>query len=179
MGVPYVPIVGLVGTSLLEKRTDMKICADPFDGQTLTVVAKALRPDVAVFHVQKADAEGNVSTGYASDNVLLAEASRLVIVTAEEIVERVTEKEAEGSFMPGIFVHRVVHAPFGAHPGACPGRYPVDKAHMADYVRASADDASFAAYLRRTVLEVPHHAAYVERFVPLSWRQPARLAAGD
>ena len=86
MGVPYVPIVGLVGTDLLKRRDDMKICVDPFDGKTRSVVAKALRPDVALFHVQAADPEGNVSAGYPSDNVLLAEASRTVIVTAEHIV---------------------------------------------------------------------------------------------
>ncbi len=178
MGVPYVPIVGLVGTDLLKRREDMKICVDPFDGKTKTVVARALRPDVAVFHVQKADRFGNVSTGYASDNVILAEASRTVIVTAEEVVDRLAEKEAIGTFMPGILVDTVVHAPCGAHPAGCPGLYGPDRVHMAEYVKAAKDDASFAAYLRRVVFDVPNHEAYIERFVPKAPAKPL-LAAGD
>jgi glutaconate CoA-transferase subunit A len=178
MGVPYVPIVGLVGTDLLKRREDMVIAIDPFDGKTKTVVAKALRPDVAVFHAQKADRQGNVSCGYDAEVVTLAEASKHVIVTAEIIVERLTEKEATGAFIPGIHVDAVAHAPFGAHPAGCVGLYGPDKVHMAQYVAASQDDALFDEYLRTYVLGVKDHDEYVERFVPRNWRQPAR-AIGD
>jgi glutaconate CoA-transferase subunit A len=166
MGVPYVPVLGLVGTDLLKRRDDMVIAVDPFDGKTKTVVAKAMRPDVALFHVHKADRQGNVSCGYEVEAVMLAEASRHVIVTAETIVERLTEKEATGAFIPGIHVDAVVHAPLGAHPAGCAGLYAPDKAHMVEYVAASQDDASFAEYLRTYVLAVTDHDEYVERFVP-------------
>jgi glutaconate CoA-transferase, subunit A len=178
MGVPYVPIVGLVGTDLLKRRDDMKICADPFDGKTKSVVAKALRPDVALFHVQAADADGNVSTGYPSNDVLLAEASRTVIVTAERIVERLRERDAVGTYLPAILVDVVVHAPFGAHPAGCPGEYGPDPVHMAEYVKSSRDDASFADYLKRVVFDVPNHEAYIERFLPKTLTEPLR-EAGD
>lgn len=178
MGVPYVPIVGLVGSSLLKRRDDMKICVDPFDGKTRSVVAKALRPDVALFHVQAADPDGNVSAGYFSDDVLLAEASRTVIVTAERIVERIRERDAVGTYLPGIHVDAVVRAPFGAHPAGCPGEYGPDPVHMADYVRSSRDDESFADYLKRVVFDVPNHEAYIERFVPKALTGPLQ-AAGD
>lgn len=178
MGVPYVPVIGLVGTDLLERRDDMVIAVDPFDGKTRSVVAKALRPDVAVFHAQKADRQGNVSCGYEAEAVILAEASKHVIVTAETIVDRLTEKEATGAFIPGIHVDAVAHAPFGAHPAGCAGLYGPDKIHMARYVAASQDDASFDEYLKLYVLDVTNHDDYVERHVPRDWRQPAR-AAGD
>jgi len=178
MGVPYVPVLGLVGTDILKRRDDMTVAVDPFDGRTLTVVAKAMLPDVAVFHAHKADRQGNVSCGYDAEVVLLAEASAHVIVTAETIVERLTEKEATGAFIPAIHVDAVAHAPFGAHPAGCDGLYGPDKAHMARYVAASRDDASFAEYLRAHVLEVTDHDEYVERFVPREWREPARAAGG-
>ena len=178
MGVPYVPIVGLAGTDLLKRRDDMVIAVDPFDGKTKSVVAKALRPDVAVFHAQKADRHGNVSCGYEAEVVILAEASKHVIVTAETIVERLTEKEAAGAFIPGIHVDAVAHAPFGAHPAGGAGPSRPGKGPMAEYGGASRDDASFEEYLRTYVLGVKDHDEYVERFVPRNWRQPARAAGG-
>jgi glutaconate CoA-transferase subunit A len=176
MGVPYVPVVGLVGTDLLKRRDDMVIAVDPFDGKTKTVVAKALRPDVAVFHAQTADRHGNVSCGYDAEVVILAEASKYVIVTAERIVDRITEKDAKGAFIPGIHVDAVAHAPFGAHPAGCTGLYAPDKVHMREYVLASKDDASFDAYLRKYVHGVKNHQQYIEQFVPLEWREPVRAA---
>ena len=172
MGVPYVPIVGLVGTDILKRRDDMVIAVDPFDGKTKSVVAKALRPDVAVFHAQVADRHGNVSCGYDTEAVMLAEASRHVIVTAERIVDQLTEKEAKGTFIPSIHVDAVAHTPFGAHPAGCFGLYGPDKVHMREYVIASKDDASFEAYLQKYVLSAKDHAHYVEQFVPLAWREP-------
>ena len=171
MGVPYVPVIGLVGTDLLTRRDDMVLAADPFGEGKVTVVAKAMRPDVAVFHVDKADIHGNVSCGYHVEAVILAEASRHVVVTAEEVVDRLTEDDAVGTFIPSILVHTVAHAPFGAHPGGFTGRYKPDGAAMKAYVVASRDDASFAAYLEEHVFGTRSHEDYVERFVPGGLRQ--------
>ena len=166
MGVPYVPVLGLVGTDLFKRRDDMVLAPDPFGEGSVTVVAKAMRPDVAVFHADKADRYGNVSCGYPSEAVILAEASRHVIVTAEEIVDRITESDAVGTFLPSILVDEVVHARFGAHPGGLTGRYAPDREAMTQYVAASRDDASFAAYLDTHVFGTRDHDEYVERFVP-------------
>ena len=171
MGVPYIPVIGLVGTDLLKRRDDMVLAPDPFDGKTFSVVARAMRPDVAVFHVHKADRHGNVSCGYPVEAVILAEASRHVIVTAEEVVDQLAEKDAIGTFVPSILVDTVVHAPFGAHPAGLTGRYGPDKIHMAGYVAAARDDAAFAEYLRKHVFDVASHAEYVERFVSHELRQ--------
>lgn len=177
MGVPYVPIVGLVGTDLLKRRDDMVIAPNPFEPSVKTVVAKALRPDVAVFHAQMADRFGNVSFGYEVEAVMLAEASKHVIVTVERIVDHVlTEKESKGAFMPQIHVNDVVHAPYGAHPAGCVGVYGPDKIHMREYVVASRDDAAFAQYVNTHVHEVANHEEYVDRFVPLEWKQTLKVS---
>ena len=129
-------------------------------------------------HVRTADRQGNVSCGYASENVILAQASKTVIVTAEEIVERVTEKEAVGTWMHSIDVDVVVHAPRGAHPAGMPGVYDVDRGHMAEYVEASKTEEGFAAYLQKYVHDVTSHSEYVERYVRDA-RPTARDAADD
>ncbi|MCA3072017.1 MAG: hypothetical protein ING77_14180 [Rhodocyclaceae bacterium] len=171
MGVPYVPVIGLVGTDLLARRDDMVVAPDPFgDGPNgsgkKSVVARAMRPDVAVFHAQCADRAGNVSFGYHVEAVMLAEASAQVVVTVEEIVDRVTEKTADGAFLPSILVDAVVHAPFGAHPGGLTGRYPVDRDAMRAYAAAAQSDETFASWLDEHVFGVDDQADYVERFVP-------------
>jgi glutaconate CoA-transferase, subunit A len=171
MGVPYVPVIGLVGTDLLKRRDDMVLAPDPFGEGKVSVVAKAMRPDVAVFHVDRADRQGNVSCGYAAEVVILAEASHHVVVTAEEIVDEVTVADAVGTFIPSILVDTVVHAPFGAHPGGFGGRYAPDAAAMKEYVSASRDDVVFAAYLDTHVFSVPGHGEYIERFVPWAARE--------
>lgn len=172
MGVPYLPVIGLVGTDLLRNREDMQVLPDPFDPSRKTVVAKAYRPDVCLVHALRADCEGNVDLGRANDDVILAEASARVIVTAEEIVERV-ERPAHGGFLPGILVDAVVEAPFGAHPAAFPGRYPVDRESLAEYCEAAKDARAFAAYLDGTVHRLDSHTDYVVRFVPAAWRAGA------
>jgi glutaconate CoA-transferase subunit A len=53
--------------------------------------------------------------------------------------------------LPSAFVHSVVEAPFGAHPTSSGGLYEADDVHLAEYVKASADAASFANYLERYV----------------------------
>jgi glutaconate CoA-transferase subunit A len=174
MGVPYVPVIGLVGTDLLARRDDMVVAPDPFGSGVKSVVARAMRPDVAVFHAQCADRSGNVSFGYHVEAVMLAEAAAQVVVTVEEIVERVTEKTADGAFLPSILVDAVVHAPFGAHPGGLTGRYPVDREAMRAYAAASQSDETFAAWLDEHVFGVDDQADYVERFVPDAIRGSGR-----
>jgi len=182
MGIPYVPVIGLAGTDLLARRDDMKLLPDPFEPERKTVVARSLRPDVALFHGLKADRAGNVHFGYANDNVLLAEASRTVIVTVEEVVDELTPEERAETFLPGILVDVVVPARYGAHPAAAPGAYPMDDEHLTWYAAQSRSDEDFAAYLQETVFSVADHEAYVERFVPQGWGQSGQLRlqqAGD
>jgi hypothetical protein len=49
------------------------------------------------------------------------------------------------------------------------GRYDPDKAAMQEYVAASRDDTSFAAYLERYVFEASFE-EYLERYVPHATR---------
>jgi glutaconate CoA-transferase, subunit A len=182
MGIPYVPVIGLAGSDLLRRRDDMKLLPDPFHPERKTVVAQALTPDVALFHGLRADRAGNVHFGYPNDNTLLAEASRTVIVTVEELVDELAPADRAATFMPGILVHGVVEARYGAHPAIAPGAYPLDGEHLTWYAAQAGSDAAFADYLRQTVFDLADHAAYVQRFVPEGWGQRGQLrlqAAGD
>jgi glutaconate CoA-transferase subunit A len=174
MGVPYIPVRGLAGTDVFERRDDMMLDRNPFAPDETYVVALAQNPDVAVLHARKADRDGNALLRRHGEDVMIAQASNRVIVTAEEIVDRVTPDDEGGQYISAINVTAVVHAPGGAHPTAVDGYYDMDRAHIEEYIAASTDDASFRAYLDRYVLgrtEVEYQ-ALVHAPAPAPLREP-------
>lgn len=152
MGVPYIPVRGLAGTDVFARRTDMMIVHNPFDPDEKTVVAMAINPDVAICHAIKADRWGNAVFRRGGDELLIAQASAKVIVTAEEIVDQVTGNDPDGVFISSLNVTAVVHTPHGAHPTAVPGKYEMDREHIKEYIAASRSDATFRAYLEKYVI---------------------------
>lgn len=162
MGVPYIPVRGLAGTDVFERRDDMIMAPNPFDPDEVTVVALAQNPDVALLHATKADAEGNALLRKHGEDVMVAQASSKVIITAEEIVDRVTIDDPDGHFISTINVSAIVHAPNGAHPTAVDGYYDMDREHIQKYLECSTDDESFQRYLAQYVLGVSEQ-EYQER----------------
>src|SRR5579864_5593886 len=86
MGVPFMPTYSTLGSDLLKKNGNLREFPSPVNEEKLVAV-RALRPDVAILHVQRADAQGNAhiwgSLGVAVDG---ARAARKIILVAEEIV---------------------------------------------------------------------------------------------
>lgn len=153
MGLPYAPIRGLIGSDLFRRRDDVGVAPNPFDPDEETVVVKAINPDVGVFHGLKADRTGNVLLRWHPDNedIVVARASRRVIVSVEDIVDEVSPRDPEGTYLPTLNVTAVVHAPGGAYPTGVPGRYDMDREHIMEYLQASASDGAFRAYLDKYV----------------------------
>ncbi len=140
MGVPFLPVKGIIGTDLVDvhvKLGNWKVIEDPFGGGKILAV-KALKPDVAVIHVQKADRYGNSSIeGSRFEDVYKAKGAKKVIVTAEEIVPTDYFKEhPERNTIPYFYVDAVVHTPKGAYPTACPNYYPSDYDEVRRYLAA-------------------------------------------
>lgn len=164
MNVPFVPVRGLLGTDYMRVRPDFKEIANPYDPAERIALVPAIAPDVAVFHGWQGDRSGNVVTSAASDARLIAQASRRVIATVEELVDGdLARQPVRGALVTGIHVTAVAPAPRGAHPTACHGRYPVDREHLRRYMEAAASDATFKAYLDRYVLGTRDHAEYLAR----------------
>jgi glutaconate CoA-transferase, subunit A len=166
-GMPFLPVKSMAGTDLtaLQRRDRPKYAQvkSPFDGQDVGVVS-ALRPDVAVVHVNKVDEQGN-GIVYGAMSVVDAQvrSARRVIVTAERVVSAAdVVAESQLVAVPGIFVDRVVHTPFGSHPGGMYAEYDEDLEHMAEYYEASRDPATLEAYLKRYVFGKDDHAEYLD-----------------
>lgn len=139
MGLPFLPVKGIIGTDLVElheKLGNWKIINDPFGGGEIVAV-KAIVPDVAVIHVQKADRHGNASLeGSRFEDVYKAKAAKNLIITAEEIVPTDYFKEnPERNTIPYCYTTAVVHVPKGAYPTACPNYYPPDYEEVLRYLK--------------------------------------------
>lgn len=151
-GVPFMPVAGMVGSDLLDAR-GFRTVVDPYGGGEV-VAAQAIVPDVAVIHVQEADGQGNARiVGTRFEDVLMAQAARHVIVTAERIVDGVRfEATPEVVAIPGFMVAAVVEAPRGAWPCSCAGEYPQDDDFLAEYVRASQSPERFSSFVEERIL---------------------------
>ena len=150
MGIPFIPIRGIFGSDLLNigiQQGNYRVTKDPFTGEDIVAV-KAIEPDVALIHAQRADSYGNVQIwGGRFEDVWKAKAARKVIVSAEEIVDHeVIRLEPHKTTLPYPYVEAVVHLPKGAYPASCYGVYNADYGHVRDYVQAVKDNR-FLEYL--------------------------------
>jgi glutaconate CoA-transferase, subunit A len=156
--VPYLPTVTLLGSDILKTNPAL----DRVDG---LVHVQALKPDVAILHVQRADAAGRAHAwgpmGLAEEAGLAAER---VILSAEELVdEEVTLSDPNRILLPETKVTAVVHEPGGAHPSPVQGHWMRDHAFYRDYAERSRTGDGFNEWLAEWVLGIPDRAAYLRR----------------
>ena len=158
-GSPYIPTVTLLGSDILSTNPDLRLV----DGH---VQVAALRPDVAVIHVQRADAHGHAHAwgplGITEEAALAA--ARVIVVCEELVDSRVLLSDPNRILLPESKVAAVVHEPGGAHPAPLQGHWGRDHAAHRVYAERSRTPEGFAAWLQEWVLDVPDRAAYMDRF---------------
>jgi glutaconate CoA-transferase subunit A len=163
LGVPFLPTYATLGSDLLKKNGNLREFSSPVSEEKLVAV-RALRPDVAILHVQRADAQGSAhiwgSLGVAVDG---ARAARKMIVVAEEIVELgVISSDPNRTLVPGFLVEAVVHEPGGAHPSPVQGYYGRDHAFFAQYHEQTRRVEDFEDWLAQWVLRVGDRGEYLK-----------------
>ena len=163
LGVPFLPTYATLGSDLLKKNGNLREFSSPVSEEKLVAV-RALRPDVAILHVQRADAQGNAhvwgSLGVAVDG---ARAARKVILVVEEIVEpSVIASDPNRTLVPGFLVSAVVHEPGGAHPSPVQGYYGRDHSFFAEYHEQTRRLEDFEKWLTRWVVRMPGRVEYLK-----------------
>jgi glutaconate CoA-transferase, subunit A len=164
LGVPFLPTYATLGSDLLKKNGNLREFSSPVSEEKLVAV-RALRPDVAILHVQRADAQGNAhiwgSLGVAVDG---GRAARKIIIVAEEIVEpSVISSDPNRTLVPGFLVEAVVHEPGGAHPSPVQGYYGRDHAFFARYHEQTRRAEDFEDWLARWVMRVSDRSEYLKQ----------------
>ncbi len=155
-GVPFLPLRGLIGSDILAHQPGWRTIENPFaDGPDDPIVLlPAVAPDVALFHAEAADSEGNVWIGRRRELATLAHAARRCLVTVERLHDGsfFEDETLAAGALPALYVSGIAEAPRGAWPLGFGDLYPDDSAHLRDYLRLAASDEGFADYLSRFVL---------------------------
>ncbi len=173
-GLPFLPMNPTGAGDLEKANPQFRRVIDPYSGREVATVP-ALNPDVAIVHVQRADAEGNCHLwGILGEQKEAAFASKRVIITAEEIVEAVViRSDPNRTMIPGLVVSAVCHVPHCAHPSYTQGYYDRDNAFYLEWDRISADPARVKSWLDEWVYDVKDREEYWEKLGP---ETHARLA---
>jgi acyl CoA:acetate/3-ketoacid CoA transferase beta subunit/acyl CoA:acetate/3-ketoacid CoA transferase alpha subunit len=171
-GLPFAQTHSLLGSSMAAANAaDFMAIPDPFGSPDRAAIMSPLAPDVSIVHALAADEDGNtIVIPPQEDGVWGALASRRgAIVTAEHIVSRdVIRRNSHLVRLPARYVRAVCHVPFGAHPGRFGSRvfpglrwYEADSDFDHAYLAASRDPGLIGAWLRRWVLGLAGHDAYL------------------
>ena len=176
LGVPFLPTRTALGSDVARENEFFAEIESPFSSRQPAAgsqqpareklhAVKALVPDVAIVHVQRADTEGNAHC-WGNFGVMLegVRAARRVLVVAEKIVEaEVIASDPNRTVIPGFLVSAVVERPWGAHPSPVQGCY-------------SRDDAAFQQYHEQTKTHKDFD-AWKARWVegPTDWREYMNL----
>jgi glutaconate CoA-transferase, subunit A len=163
-GLPFLPM-NQVGVQDLEKANPLiKRIPDPYGGKDVIVVP-ALNPDVAIVHVQRADANGNAHLwGIIGEQKEAAFAAKKVILTAEEIVdESVIRSDPNRTMIPGLIVHAVCHAPYACHPSYAQGYYDRDNEFYMQWDQVSSSEEAVRTWLDEWVYGVKDCNEYWEK----------------
>jgi glutaconate CoA-transferase subunit A len=145
-GLPFGVLRGYAGTDLPLHTDTISTVECPFTGERLAAV-RALNPDVAVIHAQRADRAGNVQIwgilGVQKEAVL---ASTRALVTVEEVVDEL-EARPGAIVLPHWVVDAVAEVPGGAAPSYADGYYDRDNAAYRAWDKISRDREAFGRWL--------------------------------
>ncbi len=163
-GLPFLPMNQTGATDLEKVNPNIKRIPDPYGGRDVIVVP-ALNPDVAIVHVQRADANGTAHLwGIIGEQKEAAFAAKKVIVTAEEIVdESVIRSDPNRTMIPGIVVSAVCHVPFACHPSYAQGYYDRDNEFYLAWDKVSESSEATKQYLDEWVFGVKDRAEYWQK----------------
>jgi glutaconate CoA-transferase subunit A len=156
-GTPFMVVRGYIGSDLLrhrEARGDWRVIPNPFGENDPIVAVRAIRPDVALFHVPLADKFGNVWIGQRDVLATMARAAIKTLVTCEAFYDGnlLESPELSPATIPSTFVQMIALQPKGSWPLNGGTHYDEDVAHMKEYARLAKTSEGFAEYLSRYVI---------------------------
>jgi glutaconate CoA-transferase subunit A len=162
-GLPFLPTRSIRGSDI-SRGPQFSPVKCPFTGDELLAV-KAISPDVAIIHVQRADRDGNAQV-WGNFGVMkeAAFAAKKVILTCEEIIDHeVILSDPNRTLIPGFLVASVVHQSFGSHPSPAQGYTRRDDSFYFEYHKETRSHDGFEKWLQTWVFSVADHGEFLDR----------------
>lgn len=163
--MPFLPIRTNLGSDLPSFNPNLRTVRNPYGDGEVSVVPP-LKPDVAVVHVQRADAQGNAHVwGIVGEQKDAAFASKKVVLSAEEIVDQSTiRSDPNRTLIPDFIVDAVVEEPWCAHPSYAQGYYDRDNDFYVEWDEISKEHETTEKYLEEWVYGVENRSEYIKRY---------------
>jgi glutaconate CoA-transferase subunit A len=161
-GLPFLPTRTVKGSDFRSGNQFASVRC-PFTGEELLAV-RAIRPDVAILHVQRADTQGNAQA-WGNFGVMreAAMAAKKVILTCEEIVDHeVILSDPNRNIIPGLVVSSVVQESFGSHPSPTQGYARRDDSFYFEYHKETRSRDGFEHWLQKWVFGVKDHREFLD-----------------
>jgi len=153
-GVPYIPTKIGLGTDVVRLNPQIKMVDSPYDDKEWLAMP-ALKLDVALIHVSRADQRGvcQIDSPDVYMDDWFARAAETTIVSCDELVDSAHFHQGDNArsvFWERNVTQMVVPIAGGAHPSSCDPLYGFDMVHFKEYA-ASASGDGIGAYLEKYV----------------------------
>ena len=149
--LPFLPMRAGLGSDVMTYNPHLRTVASPYEDGEELVAVPALDLDVALVHMNRADAHGNAQylgpDPYFDDLFCLAARQRFV--STEQIVDTAgltVDAPVQTLLLNRLMVDGVVETPNGAHFTTCAPDYGRDEKFQKAYATAAGDPASWAEF---------------------------------
>jgi glutaconate CoA-transferase subunit A len=149
--LPFLPTRAGLGSDVLRINPDLRLVESPYEDHEQLVAMPAIALDVALIHMNRADARGNgqfLGPDLYFDDLYCMAAKRR-FMSCEKIVE--TAAFTEGASAHTLRIRRdmvdgVIETPGGAHFTECPPDYGRDEAFQKEYAATAKDPEMFESF---------------------------------
>ena len=152
--LPFLPMRAGLGSDVLVNDPSLRTVRSPYDDGQELVAVPALNLDVALVHLNRADAHGNASylgpDPYFDD--LFCMAADRAYVSAEQVVDTAgltVDTPVQRLLLNRMMVTGVVETPRGAHFTTCAPDYERDERFQRAYATAAKTPDTWAAFEQR------------------------------
>lgn len=152
--LPFLPARAGLGSDVLVNDATLRTVRSPYDDEEELVAVPALRLDVALVHLNRADVHGNAAylgpDPYFDD--LFCMAADRAYLSTEQVVDTAdltVDTPLQRLLVNRMMVTGVVEAPRGAHFTSCVPDYDRDEAFQKAYATAAKDPESWRTFADR------------------------------
>ena len=162
--LPFLPTRAGLGSDVMRINPQLRTVRSPYADAEELVAMPAIELDVALIHMNRADASGNgqfLGADFFFDDLFCMAAKRR-FMSCEKVIP--TEDFAKGGSIHTLRINRmmvdgVIEAPNGAHFTECPPDYGRDEAFQREYAATARDEEAWQAFEAR-YLDVASEQAY-------------------